>query len=120
VSRATILELKGSFDIFQRDELSAAFSAVASESYVVVDLSSVTYADSTILSEIVLLHRLLTASEGSLVFVGVSSMIRRLLNVTGLDRMLDLRESLADVEREHTLVDARRITIQTDEDDHAK
>jgi hypothetical protein len=39
-----------------------------------------------------------------------------LLNVTGLDRMLDLRESLADVEREHTLVDARRITIQTNED----
>ena len=117
VPRATILELKGSFDIFQRDELTTAVSAIASEPYVVVDLNSVTYADSTILSEIVRLHRSITASAGSLVLVGASSMIRRLLNVTGLDRMLDLRESLADVEREHTLVDARRITIQTNGDD---
>ena len=113
--RATILELKGSFDIFERDELRAAVSAVASESFVVVDLTSVTYADSTILAEIVRLHRFLTASGGTLVFVGASSMIRRLLKVTGLDRMLDVRDSLADVEREHALTDARRITLQTDQ-----
>lgn len=117
IPKATILELIGSFDIFQRDELNAAFSAVASESFVVVDLSSVTYADSTILSEIVQLHRLLTAVEGRLVLVGGSPMIRRLLNITGLDRMLDIRESLADVERERTLVDARRIIIRTDRND---
>jgi anti-sigma B factor antagonist len=117
VSSGAIVELIGSFDIFERDELNAAFSGVASEPFVVLDLRSVTYADSTILSEIVQLHRLLAAGKGRLVLVEASSMIRRLLNITGLDRMLDIRASLADVEREHTLVDARRLMIKTKQTD---
>jgi anti-sigma B factor antagonist len=117
LARATILELRGSFDVFRRDELNAAFSAVASEHYVVVDLTAVTYADSTILSELVRLHRFLTARAGSLVFVGASSTIHRLLSITGLDRLFDVRGSLADVEGEYRLHDAKRIIIEYDQSD---
>jgi anti-sigma B factor antagonist len=113
-ARATVLELKGSFDVFEQDELNTAFYGVASDPFVVIDLSSVTHVDSTILAEIVRLQRLMTAESGRLVFVGASSKIHRLLSITGLDRVLDIRTSLADVERDHTLTNAKRIKIETD------
>ena len=71
-----------------RDALRRA--AATGCSLVVVDLSGVTFVDSTVLGVLVEVHRAL-APERGLRLVGATGLPLRALQLTGLDTVLDLR-----------------------------
>jgi anti-sigma B factor antagonist len=62
----------------------------------VLDLSDVRYLDSTGLTVLVETFRLLGGQSGTMVVVCGQSLVRRVLEVTGLDRAFAVRDTLAE------------------------
>ncbi|MCX4095256.1 STAS domain-containing protein [Nocardia sp. alder85J] len=87
-----VVAAQGEIDITSAPQLSAALEAVGAEGFApIVDLSGVDFMGSVGLSV------LLAASEqlgGDRLRVVVSAQVRRPLEVTGLDKILDLFDSL--------------------------
>jgi anti-sigma B factor antagonist len=86
--------VSGEVDITTAPDLRAWLTKVLDDGAadVVVDLSGVAFMDSSGLSVLVGAHRRLARIGGRLGVVGVSPMMSRLLTVTGLARIFDLRD----------------------------
>jgi anti-sigma B factor antagonist len=112
---ATVIALKGEFDLAQRERVQEVFSAALGEPLVIVDMSGTTYADSTVLSALLKLNTDLQARGGKLILVGPSAMVQRILAVTGLGTVFEVRATLAEVASEHKLTAAfRRIELRSE------
>jgi anti-sigma B factor antagonist len=85
----------GEIDQYGAPELSAALSSVARESRVLVDLTAVTFLDSTALGTIVGLLRRVREGGGELRVVLPEGTARRIFEVTALERALDVWPSRA-------------------------
>jgi anti-anti-sigma factor len=59
---------------------------------VVVDAAGITFIDSSGLSVLVAAHKRLIAGDGELVVASSSAPVRRLLGISGLDRVLTVRD----------------------------
>ena len=86
--------------IVYRDE-AAALSGVVEEllrpnSKLVLDLSGVSAIDSAGIGELALLHTLGVEKNASLKYAGATSQVRGLLNLTNLDRVLEMHPSVED------------------------
>jgi anti-sigma B factor antagonist len=84
--------LQGEFDIVGADELRSAL-VQAWEHHrcpVVVDLDAVTFLDSQALNALLVAHRLITKDGGGLKVQRASTIVRRVLEVTGSARLLGL------------------------------
>ncbi|MGA7569486.1 MAG: STAS domain-containing protein [Candidatus Aquilonibacter sp.] len=89
---AEVLAVKGELDIAAAQWFSDAIAAkLAGDLPVIVDLSGCDYLDSTILN--VLIRAANAAPNRVGVVVPVSSRIRRIFNITGLEGALQLSES---------------------------
>lgn len=86
------ITLRGELDLADKKALSALFDSVDRTAHVVLDLSDVTYMDSTILGCLVHLRKRLAEHGGDLRLFGVNPNILRLLTVAGLDRVFDIAE----------------------------
>jgi anti-sigma B factor antagonist len=87
-----VLTLRGELDAYDAPELRSVFGDAASENRVVVlDLSAVSFLDSTVLGAIVGLQRRLREADGELRVVLPESEARRVFALTGLDRAFDVR-----------------------------
>jgi anti-sigma B factor antagonist len=111
IPSGTVLALAGEFDLAQTPRLRDAFQRVVGQSTVVLDMSRVTYMDSTTLGALTQLRTRLADDGGALILVGVSGVSKRLFDITGLVKIFDLRPSLAEVEH---VGDLRRIEIVAD------
>jgi anti-sigma B factor antagonist len=85
----------GELDAYGAPELSEAFSAVARESRVVVDLGAVSFLDSTALGVVVRAVREITERGDDSRIVLPKGSARRIFEFTTLDRVLPVVESHA-------------------------
>jgi anti-sigma B factor antagonist len=93
-----IVALSGELDAYDAPTLREGFAEVAAEHagmVVVLDLTAVTFLDSTALGTIVGLLRRVREAAGELRVVLPEGDARRIFELTALDRSLDVRASLA-------------------------
>ncbi|CAM5318631.1 STAS domain-containing protein [Streptomyces griseomycini] len=89
---ARVVVAQGSYDMHSITPLAEALRAAAGERpKVVLDASGVTFADSSFLNLLILTHR-----AGTLRLVAPSRQVRLLCEVTGVDAVLDIRETVDD------------------------
>jgi anti-sigma B factor antagonist len=85
------IELSGEYDLNRKEELGLLFATLPADGRAVIDLSRVTYVDSTFLHELVSLH--LRLKEHGVTLVGANSAIRRVLDIVGFDQLFRIAES---------------------------
>lgn len=90
-----VLRLAGELDVGNRDQLRAAIASTLAlrPQVLVLDLSAVEYADCSSLSVIVWAHHALASDRRQLCVAGSRGSVRRLMNLTGLDKTLRLLEA---------------------------
>jgi anti-sigma B factor antagonist len=90
-----LVSVAGEVDLATSPELRAALdAAIAASSQLVLDLSQVTFLDSTGLGVLVQAHQRALEDGSQLRLVVVESNVRRVIDVTGLDTVFSLHESL--------------------------
>jgi anti-sigma B factor antagonist len=94
---ATVVRLVGELDLYNADEIRTALRAVVEDGpeRVVVDLSDVTFVDSTALG-VLIEARTKLPNRRAFLLASPGLETRRALQVSGLDRHLAVHESLAE------------------------
>jgi anti-sigma B factor antagonist len=91
---ATVLRIHGELDISTADQLRrAAAPYLAAGGRLVLDLSKVTFCDSTGLAVLVGFHKRLTALGGGLELYAPVQRVQHLLTITGLNRVFPVRSA---------------------------
>ena len=111
-ARGAILVLNGEFGVSQRDRLKRAFDEVGREGCVVVDVSRTAFIDSTILGSLLQFRGDVVRNGGSFVLAAPSAMVQRLLEITMLTQLFDVRPDAGDVEGSGAF---RRVEVVSDE-----
>ncbi|MGI5430194.1 STAS domain-containing protein [Streptomyces sp. CA-179760] len=89
---AWVVAAHGAYDMHSITPLAKALqTAAGTYSKVILDASGVTFADSTLLNLLILTHR-----EGNLRVVAPSPQLQRLCEITGVDSILQVRETVDD------------------------
>lgn len=70
---------------------------------VIIDLSEVSYMDSTGLGVFVGFYKSITASKGHMELIGLSSRLKRLFDITGLGEIMDIQASNEEVKIDETV-----------------
>ena len=90
-----VLELSGDVDLDERQRLiDAVDDAAAGQSTLVINLDNVRYMDSIGLSVLIRAHKMMRDRGGCFTVVAATPQIRRLVVMTGLDRLFGLHEDL--------------------------
>lgn len=84
--RKTLIKLEGEYDIWRQQELQAALATIDGSAR--VDLSRVTYGDSSFLQEFVRLKKRLDGATVTL--AGANQNVRRLLTIAGFDKIFEI------------------------------
>jgi anti-sigma B factor antagonist len=66
---------------------------------IVIDLSQTRYCDSSGLSAILVANRLCKGSNGNLVLVGMNEPVKKIITISKLDSILNIKNSLAEAEQ---------------------
>ncbi|HEX5996031.1 MAG TPA: STAS domain-containing protein [Jiangellales bacterium] len=90
----TVVGLVGEIDLSNAARLQDQLCALVEHGHVVVDLSEVTFIDSTGLSAFIVGHRRATAAGTGMHLAGATGTVRRLFELTQLDRHLDHHDAL--------------------------
>lgn len=90
---AVTVSLQGEFDISSRESLKRQLAEAAKADSAVIDLSGVTYAGTTLLNALIALKKTMRkhGAEGEIRIVGSSPHLRKLLTITCLDRLFEVR-----------------------------
>lgn len=102
-SGTLIFKLRGSLDIATSPTVRAALTDATDkgQKHLIVDLSQLEFLDSTGLGALIGAHRRATEHGGSLRIVVTDGPIFRLLNITGLIRVLAVYHTLEDARGDH-------------------
>lgn len=84
------IELAGEYDIARKRELAATFAALTNGCPVAIDMSRVSFVDSTFLSELAAMR--LRHVEHPVTLVGVHPHVARVFRLAKLDRFFAFRE----------------------------
>lgn len=98
LEQAVVVSLSGELDAYDAPSLRSTFTELTTRrqgAVVVLDLSAVSFVDSTALGTIVGLLRRVREGDGELRVVLPESNARRIFELTSLDRTLDVRPSRA-------------------------
>ena len=95
-----VLRLEGELDLgvgaeLQRDVIQLL--PAEEDRALAIDLSEVTFIDSTVIGILAMAHKRAGRSGGHLALVGVSGRVERVLQLTGMMTVLDIRPSLDDL-----------------------
>ncbi len=93
---AFIIRLEGEFDVAERQRLTDAFAIAISAPLVIVDLEGTDYIDSSVLECLITLHKATHQRGAELVLVGMNSQVRRLFEVTELQKLFSICASVAE------------------------
>lgn len=90
-----VLELSGELDLAMHDRFHDLVDEVVAESprLVVADVTGAGFMDSTMLRELLRAHSTLQEAGSRLVLAGPQAPVRRLLELTGTDELLDIAET---------------------------
>lgn len=96
--RYFLIALRGEWDLYNRPELEQALLAAeaAAESLVVIDLSHATFIDSSVLGALVEARKRLQ-ERVKIAVVAQDRQIRKVFEITGLDAVFAMHESLDEV-----------------------
>lgn len=91
-----VVRLEGDWDIARRDELERLLKPVSElPSEIILDLESVSYADSTILAELIVLRNRRRSKNLPLPRLVIGSrQVRRLFSISGLDQAFPTYDSV--------------------------
>ena len=109
----TILALVGEFDVGQRERLREAFERVVDQQVIVLDLSRTMYIDSTVLGSLLRLRGKVLERGGALIIAGATPNVRRLLEMTRLAGLFDIRDSLVEVQNAEVLRRADIVAVRS-------
>jgi anti-anti-sigma factor len=84
------IEFDGEYDLSQREQIAALFDGLGADGPVIIDLTKVTYIDSTFLHELAALR--LRFKERSITLTGANANIKRILKVVKFDRLFALAD----------------------------
>ena len=91
-----VLRLIGELDIAAKPSFEAAWSSVsAPEASVILDLSGLTFCDSSGLSLLIHAHHEARSAGGQLIMSGLNPLMERLLAVTALDSVFTVRSDVS-------------------------
>jgi anti-sigma B factor antagonist len=95
---AGVVRVTGEVDMYTAPQLKQALLGLidGGARRVVVDLSAVTFIDSTALGVLIGGVRRLHAADGAMALVVTSRPVERVLSITGLDRVFSIHTTLAD------------------------
>jgi anti-sigma B factor antagonist len=99
---ATVVVASGELDAFVAGDLDEAFASTSQAPRIVVDLQSVSFMDSTALGILVRAVRAVDARAGEVRVLLPKGTARRIFEITTLDRVLPISESLGDALAELT------------------
>ncbi len=85
-----LIKLDGEYDTSREAEIVGLFGGIDRESSVVIDMTSVTYIDATLLRELGLLR--LRDEARSITLVGTSKHIRKILKIVNFDQLFDFTQ----------------------------
>ncbi|MHC5529025.1 anti-sigma factor antagonist [Priestia megaterium] len=90
------IKLAGEIDAYTAPKLKEKFMEITehTETEIIVDLTDVSYMDSTGLGVFIALLKANKKNNGSLKFVGVSERIKRLFDITGLTDILNVNSQV--------------------------
>jgi len=95
----TVVTIRGEIDVFTSPKLREKLLDIIDGDgarHLVVDLSEVTFLDSTGLGVLVGIYHRLRARDGTMSFVGANDRVRRVFHVTQLTKIFVLHPSLED------------------------
>lgn len=84
------IELTGDYDLSRRDEIRAVFDRVDGKCPVVLDVRSVTYADSSFLHELARLK--MSHSNCTMLIYGANPMLKKLLHLLAFDKLFTIAD----------------------------
>lgn len=108
---AFIVRLEGEFDVAERQRLKDAFAIATGAPLVIVDLERTKYIDSSVLECLVGLHAATRQRGAELVLVALNSQVRRLFEVTELQKLFTICGSMAEV-TDLSRAEVRRLTVE--------
>jgi anti-anti-sigma factor len=85
------IELDGEYDLSRKDELTSIFASLEPDGPATIDLTKVSYVDSTFLHVLATLHFRL--KEHGVTLVGANSQVRRLLSIVKFDQLFQIADS---------------------------
>jgi anti-sigma B factor antagonist len=88
--RVAVVDARGELDAFSASELGDAFAEIASDERVLIDLSRVSFMDSTALGLVVKTVNEITDRGGDLRLILPTQSARRIFEITMLDRVLPI------------------------------
>jgi anti-anti-sigma factor len=88
--RAREVRLEGEWDLARKDEIAALFGAVDGESPLTIDMTGVTYIDTSVLEELVKLRN--RHKDIAIALTGVSPHVRRVFEIVSFGKLFDIRE----------------------------
>ncbi len=95
----TLVTLRGELDLATQGEFRTRVIdlLVSGSTDLVVDLSALTFLDSTGIGALIGIRRRAHALQGSLILVCPTAAVMKLFTITGLEKVFDIRPSLDDV-----------------------
>jgi anti-anti-sigma factor len=88
--RAHRIALKGEYDLARREEIRRVFDTFSTGESIVIDMSAVTFVDSTFLNALARVH--LRLREPAITLVGVTAQIRRVLHLMGFQKLFSIQD----------------------------
>lgn len=97
--------IKGEIDAFTAPVLREKLTEIdlKEKLQVIIDLTDVSYMDSTGLGVFVGFYKSINASNGHMELIGLSSRLKRLFDITGLSEIMDIRASSREVKIDETV-----------------
>ncbi len=98
LSDGLAVKLSGCLDLAVRDQLKSAFVPLIEATTATIDLTDVTYADTTLLNEVIRLVRDRRSVGNDIAprIVGLRAHIRRIFEMTNVDRLVHFHASMQD------------------------
>ena len=87
---AHVIRLEGEYDLTRRDELASLFGSINGAGALVIDMTNVSYIDSTMLSELGSLRR--RAQEIPIKLAGANEHLRRVLSIVNFDSLFEITD----------------------------
>ena len=84
------LELNGEYDLSQKEEIAALFGGLRADGPATIDLTKVTYVDSSFLNELVALR--LRFREQPITLAGANANIARILRMAKFEKLFNLAD----------------------------
>jgi anti-sigma B factor antagonist len=99
----TVVTISGEIDVFTSPRLREMLLDIVNSGglYLVVDLTEVTFLDSTGLGVLVGIYHRLRARDGSMSFTGINDRVRKVFHITQLTKIFVLHPSLEDALAAH-------------------